>query len=128
MRRRTASYTMLTVTFTDCAIQSVVVPSGLDFEAAGSSIVRSLHVCLIICFKGIESPNMTWALFRGKCRNTQKSAHPPLWRSCKVLHPWPLFCKTTVYLLNQQSILYAENQCIATQKGIRKCVQLMISI
>ena len=31
-----------------------------------------------------------------KCGNTQKSAHPPLCQTCKVLHPWALFCETMV--------------------------------
>ena len=40
MRWRTVSYNILMVTFTDCAVQSVVLPSSLDFEAANSSIQR----------------------------------------------------------------------------------------
>ena len=29
----------------------------------------------------------------------RKSAHPPLWQTCKVLHPWALFHETTVCVL-----------------------------
>ena len=32
-----------------------------------------------------------------KFGNARKSAHPPLWRTCKVLHPWALFREITVY-------------------------------
>ena len=31
-----------------------------------------------------------------KCGNSRKSAHSPLWQTCKVLHPWALFRETTV--------------------------------
>ena len=57
---RTASYTMLTVT---CSIQSVVVLSGLDFEATGGSVVcYCLSNCLL---RGHRfAVNMIWALFR----------------------------------------------------------------
>ena len=36
-----------------------------------------------------------------KCRSTRKSAHIPLWWTCKVLHPWALFHETTVQSLKR---------------------------
>ena len=73
------------------------VPSGLNFEAAGGSAV--LYCLSNYLLRGHwVAVNMTWALFMIKCRNTQKSAHPPLWWTCKVLCPWALFCKTVVML------------------------------
>jgi len=32
-----------------------------------------------------------------KSRNTQKSAQPPFWQTCNVLHPWTLFRETAVH-------------------------------
>ena len=32
---------------------------------------------------------------------SRKSAHPPLWQTCKVLRPWALFRETTVYAFCQ---------------------------
>ena len=62
------------------------VLSGLDFETTGSSVVCA--------WRHWVAGNMTWALFRGG--NTWKSAHPPLWQTCKMLRPWALIGETTV--------------------------------
>ena len=58
----TASYTMLTVTLcrSECC-----VPSGLDFEAAGESVVRLFCVQLFFSRALSHCKNMTWELFRG---------------------------------------------------------------
>ena len=40
--------------------------------------------------------NMTWVLFCGQMWKHLNECPPPLWWTCKVLHPWVLFCKTTV--------------------------------
>ena len=58
---------MLTVT--SCCSECCV-PSGLDFEPAGDSVVRGI---------------------------SRKSAHPPLLQTCKMLCPWALFRETMVY-------------------------------
>ena len=42
-----------------------------------------------------------------KYGNTQKSIHPPLWQTCKVLHPWALFCKTIVQVMVDTTVLTA---------------------
>ena len=53
------------------------MPSGLDFEAAGDSIVRYFVSNYLL--RGFRvAVNMMWALFRGKRGNSQKSAHPLL--------------------------------------------------
>ena len=81
----TASYTMLTVTW--CSRSQFCVLSGLNFEVSGGSI----------CFEGIKSLETVHGLsFVVKCSNTQKSAQPPLWQTCKVLCPWALFRETTI--------------------------------
>ena len=56
--RLTTSYSMLTVTSysSECC-----VPSGLDFEAAGDSVVHYFVPNYLLQV----SVNMTWALFRG---------------------------------------------------------------
>ena len=59
--RLTASYSMLTVTLysSECC-----VPSGLDFEAAGDSVVR--YFVFNYLLQGLQVVvNMTWALFCG---------------------------------------------------------------
>ena len=48
---------------------------------------------------------MTWVHFHGQMRNSRKNAHPSLWQARKVLHPWALFCKTTVFLFLQSRCL-----------------------
>ena len=70
------------------------VPSGLDIEAAGGSVV---HYYNLLLWGHQITGNMTWALFVVKCRNTQKSGHSPLWQTCKVLCPWALFHKTILH-------------------------------
>ena len=89
---RTTSYThhkLHTPQATPCsqwygAIQSVVVPSGLDFVAAGGSVV---HYCL--------SNYFIWGhgVAINSCGSNWKSGHPPLWRTCKVLCPWAIFTR-----------------------------------
>ena len=57
---RTVSYTMLTVTWcrSECC-----VPSGLDFEAAGDSVVHYFVSNYLL--RGLRTAlDMTWALFR----------------------------------------------------------------
>ena len=57
----TVSYTMFTVT--SCRLECCV-PSGLDFEAAGDSIVR--HFVCNYLLRGLQvAINMMWTLFRG---------------------------------------------------------------
>ena len=85
---------MLTVTLcrSECC-----VPSGLDFEVNDDSVVHYFVSNYLL--GGLRvAVNMTWALFRVKCWDTWKSAHPPLplWQTCKVLCPWALFRETTV--------------------------------
>ena len=36
-----------------------------------------------------------------KCGNSRKSAHPPLWQTCKVLCPWALFVRLRYYFPHQ---------------------------
>ena len=44
-----------------------------------------------------------------KCGNSQKSTHPPLWQTCKVLRPWALFCETTVHTTVDCEFDYVNN-------------------
>ena len=88
---RTAIYTMLTVTWchSECC-----VPSGFALKL----LVFLLYIIIIICFEGIKLLE-TWhgRSCMVKCQNTQKSTHPPVWQTCKVLCPWVLFHETTVH-------------------------------
>ena len=53
-----------------------------------------------------------------KCGNTRKSAHPPLWQTCKVLHPWALFRKTTVLVICIHPCSTLDIFCPSTQEKI----------
>ena len=73
------------------------VPSGLDFEAAGGSIVR---YCLSNSFASRASTRCKHGMGALSWLNAvtlKRAPNPPpsLWRTCKVLHPWALFCETT---------------------------------
>jgi len=61
------------------AVQSVVYRHGLDFEAAGRCM-RALYIC---CTIFASRDVMTWRSSVGG--STQKSAHPPLLQTCKIL-------------------------------------------
>ena len=52
----------------------------------------------IICFMGIESlQNDVGALLWLNAETLERAPTPrPLWQTRKVLHPWVLFCETTV--------------------------------
>ena len=65
-------------------------------------------ICPIICFEGIKFP-WTWHGLMVKCGNTDKTTHPALWLTCKVLCPWALFLETTVVVQSQpNSSLHAK--------------------
>ena len=77
----TASYTVLTVTLcrSECC-----VPSGLDFEAADCTLYcvqlfasRASYRCKH------DAGALSW--LNVETVNSRKSAHPPLWQTCKVL-------------------------------------------
>ena len=92
---------MLTVTLcrSECC-----VPSGLDFEAARDSVVR-YFVCNYL-LRGLRvTVNMTWRSFVVKYGNSRKSAHPPLWQTCKVLRSWVFFREATVVQCCCQGVL-----------------------
>ena len=107
------------------AVQSVVVPSGLDFEAAGGSVVC---YCLSnYLLRGHRSRcKHDMGALSVKCGNIRKSAHPPLWQTCKVLRPWALFRETTVLWISNVSssaglTLQAGQQCsirVVTSKSL----------
>ena len=94
----TASYTTLTVT--SCRSEPCV-PSGLNFKATAwwfrCTFFVSNYSVLRVAVK------MTWRSFVVKCGNSRKSAHPPLWQTCKVLRPWALFRETTVLVFQAVS-------------------------
>ena len=77
----TTSHTMLTVTWchSECC-----VPSGLNFEAAGGSVVRYSSKASNHCVHDMGS--LSWL-------NAETLKRAPT-----VFHPWTLICKTTVML------------------------------
>ena len=77
---------MLTVT--SCRWECCV-PSGLDFEAAGDSVV-----CYFVSSRASSCCKHDMGMV--KSRNSRKSTHPPLWQTWKVLRPWALFRETMV--------------------------------
>ena len=54
---------------------------GLNFEDAGDSAVHYFLFNYLLQTQRGRS-------FVVKCGNTQKSAHPPIWPTCKVLRPF----------------------------------------
>lgn len=50
------------------AVQECCVPSGLNIEATGDSIVFIINYVQIFPWRDQIAVNMTWALFRGKLR------------------------------------------------------------
>ena len=62
------------------------------FEAAGGSVVHALSRCK-------HDMGALW----GYMRKHSKEHPPPFWQTCKVLHPWMLFHKTTVLLTSLDS-------------------------
>ena len=72
------------------------MPSGIDFEAAGDSVVR--YFVTNYLFRGLQvAMYMTWGSF--VVRKHSKVHPPPLWQTYKVLRPWALFWETTVEAL-----------------------------
>ena len=66
------------------------MPSGPDFEPTGDCIV-----CYFVSnylLQGLRvAVNMMWELFRGKCGNSQKSAHPLLLQTWILAPPMGAF-------------------------------------
>ena len=99
----TTSYTMLTVT--RCHSECCVL-SGLDFEATSGSIVSyCLSDYLDNCLRALsrckyDMGTLLWL----NVENTQKSAHPLLRQTCKVLHQLALFLKTVLYEVILQTV------------------------
>ena len=88
---RTASYTGHV--HGDMVPFIVSVPSELDFEAAGSSVVYTLLLAsraLSRCEHDMGA--LSWL--------HSKERPPPSLATCKVLRPWALFCETTVHTMN----------------------------
>ena len=79
-------------------VQTVVIPSGLDFEAIGSSTVR---------------------YYVGKLERVVP--HPLCW-TCKMLSPWVLFCETTVskIAISPTKAIKLQN-CVAKMLSIQGC-------
>ena len=82
------------------ATQSVVCSQDLTSKP----LVDPMYVLLVQLFASsrIQAQqvvvNTKGRSFIVKCRSIQKSTHPPLWQTCKVLCPWVLFHETTVIL------------------------------
>ena len=75
------SYTMLTVTW--CCSECCVL-SGLNFVATGGSVACYCLSNYLLWGHGVAI---------NICGSNWKSAHPPLWRTCKVLCPWAIFTR-----------------------------------
>ena len=69
------------------------MPSGLDFEAAGDSVVRYL-----LRWASSHCKHDVGALSWLKAETIERAPTPPLYQTCKVLGPWALFHKTTVMI------------------------------
>ena len=50
-------------------------------------------------------------------QNTWKSAHPPLWQTCKVLRPWALFHETMAYVVSRSVPQIHERSCTSKPWG-----------
>ena len=83
---------MLTWCRSECCVQS-----GLDFEATGGSIVR---YCLSNPFASRASTHCKHDMGTLSWLNVEALER----RTCKVLHPWALFRKTTVYTVPQLTL------------------------
>ena len=85
---------MLTVTscHSECC-----VPSGLDFEAAGDSVVRYFCVQLFALRASSRCKHDVGALSWLNVETVERApTPPPLWQTCKVLRSRALFRETTV--------------------------------
>ena len=53
--------------------------------------------CQLFALRVLSGCKQDGHSFVATCGNTQKSVHPPLCQTCKVLCSWVLFCETEVY-------------------------------
>ena len=121
---RILSYTMFTVTW---CCSECCVPSGLNFKAAGDSIVRDLSNYLLRGHR--VTVNMTWVLFRDKTqkhstllgRHVKCSTHGCSFMKLQyittILLQFPLLLRTVTLLQSTASHLGC--YCPLTAPGIQ---------
>ena len=82
----------------DDVVSGDITSDSSDVDVLGGLWRMRACCSLLLVLGGIRKQR--WALFQGWMRKHSKSAHPPIWRACKVQRPWAHFRKSTVLYVN----------------------------